>query len=88
MLHVQPFAAFKRINNELFQHKGINDNGLFQGNASIRDKLIDLVRCKELLKSPLSFPFRFCHTVLKFARSPYLDNHLSESIHTCTIDTL
>ena len=25
---------------------------------------------------------------LKFSRSPYLDNHLSESIHTWTIDTL
>ena len=28
------------------------------------------------------------HTALKFSRSPYLDNNLSESIHTCTIDTL
>ena len=26
--------------------------------------------------------------VLKFSRSPYLDNHSSESIHTWTIDTL
>ena len=25
---------------------------------------------------------------LKFSRSPYLDNHSSESIHTWTIDTL
>ena len=25
---------------------------------------------------------------LKFSRSPYLDNHPSESIHTWTIDTL
>ena len=25
---------------------------------------------------------------LKFSISPYLDNHLSESIHTWTIDTL
>ena len=24
----------------------------------------------------------------KFSRSPYFDNHLSENIHTCTIDTL
>ena len=24
----------------------------------------------------------------KFSRSPYFDSHLSESIHTCTIDTL
>ena len=31
---------------------------------------------------------RSCHTALKFSRSPDLDNHLSESIHTCTIDTL
>ena len=33
-------------------------------------------------------PFCSCHTALKFSRSPYFDNHLSESIHTCTIDTL
>ena len=26
--------------------------------------------------------------VTKFSRSPYLDNHSSESIHTWTIDTL
>ena len=32
--------------------------------------------------------FRYRHTVLKFSRSPYFDNHLSESIHTCTIETL
>ena len=25
---------------------------------------------------------------LKFSRSPYLENHSSESSHTCTIDTL
>ena len=34
------------------------------------------------------FPLRPSHTVLKFPRSPYLDNHLSESFHTCTLDTL
>ena len=35
-----------------------------------------------------ALPFRSCHTALKFSRSPYLDNHLSESIHARTIDTL
>ena len=38
-------------------------------------------------------PVRVCVPVrvtlaLKFSRSPYLDNHSSESIHTWTIDTL
>ena len=28
------------------------------------------------------------NSALKFSRSPYFDNHVSESIHTCTIDTL
>ena len=30
----------------------------------------------------------FVTLALKFSRSPYLDNHSSESIHTWTIDTL
>ena len=34
-----------------------------------------------------SVAFRSRHTVLKFSRSPYLDNHLSESIF-CALDTL
>ena len=40
---------------------------------------------------PVPFPgLAFCslHTVLKFSKSPYHDNHLPESIHTCAIDTL
>ena len=31
---------------------------------------------------------RSCSTLLKFSRSLYIDNQLSESIHTWTIDTL
>ena len=38
---------------------------------------------------PVPVPVRVRVTLaLKFSRSPYLDNHSSESIHTWTIDTL
>ena len=38
---------------------------------------------------PVRVPVRVRVTLaLKFSRSPYLDNHSSESIHTWTIDTL
>ena len=40
---------------------------------------------------PVRVPVRVCVRVtlaLKFSRSPYLDNHSLESIHTLTIDTL
>ena len=38
---------------------------------------------------PVPVPMRVRVTLaLKFSRSPYLDNHSSESIHTWTIDTL
>ena len=38
---------------------------------------------------PVPVPVRVLVTLaLKFSRSPYLDNHSSESIHTWTIDTL
>ena len=38
---------------------------------------------------PVRVPVRVRITLaLKFSRSPYLDNHSSESIHTWTIDTL
>ena len=36
---------------------------------------------------PVRVPVRVT-LALKFSRSPYLDNHSSESIHTWTIDTL
>ena len=36
---------------------------------------------------PVRVPVRVT-LALKFFRSPYLDNHSSESIHTWTIDTL
>ena len=36
---------------------------------------------------PVPVPVRVT-LVLKFSRSPYLDNHSSESIHAWTIDTL
>ena len=36
---------------------------------------------------PVTVPVRVT-LALKFSRSPYLDNHSSESIHTWTIDTL
>ena len=36
---------------------------------------------------PVPVPVRVT-LALKFSRSPYLDNHSSESIHTWTIDTL
>ena len=36
---------------------------------------------------PVCVPVRVT-LALKFSRSPYLDNHSSESIHTWTIDTL
>ena len=32
--------------------------------------------------------FQFVISASKFSRSPYLDNHLSESTHTWAIDTL
>ena len=38
---------------------------------------------------PVPVPVRVLVTLaLKFSRSPYLDNHSSESIHTWTIDIL
>ena len=38
---------------------------------------------------PVRVPVRVRVTLaLKFSRSPYLDNHSLESIHTWTIDTL
>ena len=37
---------------------------------------------------PLLLPSRSCHTLLKFSRSLYLDNQLSESVHTWTLGTL
>ena len=38
---------------------------------------------------PVPVPVRVRVTLaLKFSRSPYLDNHSSESIHTWTINTL
>ena len=43
-------------------------------------------------RSHSRYPYRSCsrsrHTLLKFSRSLYLDNQLSESIHTLTIGTL
>ena len=45
----------------------------------------------KVVRVPVPFrglAFRSPHTVLKFSKSPYHDNHLPESIHTCTIDTL
>ena len=42
--------------------------------------------------TPVVYVFVFMRVrvtlALKFSRSPYLDNHSSESIHTWTIDTL
>ena len=41
------------------------------------------------VRVPVLVPVRVRVTLaLKFSRSPYLDNHSSESIHTWTIDTL
>ena len=57
---------------------------------------IILARLHEVQKSYYSHHSRTCssslsfcsrHPAFKFSRSPYLDNHSSESIHTCTIDT-
>ena len=56
-----------------------NDDTLVQGKNSKRAIVVTTV---------VRIPVPFGHTVLKFSRSPYLDNHLSESICTCTIDTL
>ena len=53
-----------------------------------------LARLHEVQKSYCSHPgrtrsrSRSRHTLLKFSRSLYLDNQLSESIHTWTIGTL
>ena len=55
-----------------------------------------LARLHEVQKSYCNHPgrtrsrYRSCsrHTLLKFSRSLYLDNQLSESIHTWTIGTL
>ena len=54
--------------------------------------LLFLARLHEVQKSYCSHPGRMRsrsrHTLLKFSRSLYLDNQLSESIHTWTIGTL
>ena len=49
-----------------------------------------LARLYKVQKSYCSHPGGTCsrHTLLKFSRSLYLDNQLSESIHTLTIGTL
>ena len=49
-----------------------------------------LARLHEVQKSYCSHPgrTRSRSTLLKFSRSQYLDNQLSESIHTWTIGTL
>ena len=50
-------------------------------------RLITMI-CKISMLFCVVFFFQFVISASKFSRSPYLDNHLSESTHTWTIGTL
>ena len=70
-----------RMDESTFMYRGIRSDFSFL-----------LARLQEVQKSYCSHPgrtrSRSRHTLLKFSRSLYLDNQLSESIHTWTIGTL
>ena len=73
----------------LFNQQGtVKQTVVFYAEVELLRKMSFLARLHEVQKSYCSHhsQTRSRHTLLKFSRSLYLDNHLSESIHSGTID--
>ena len=75
------------IRRSLFNQQGtVKQTAAFYAEVELLTKMLFLARLHEVQKSycTSSHHSQTCsrHTLLKFSRSLYLENHLSESIHT------
>ena len=81
------------VRRSLFNQQGtVKQTVVFYAEVELLRKMSYLARLHEVQNSYCMSchhsQTRSRHTLLKFSRSLYLDNHLSESIHTWTIGTL